>query len=64
MERTCKAIGSLLTGIGVMLIAYELHRIHNSDDTSRSELYHLRKIDEKFTKLEAKLESSWILNKK
>jgi len=68
MSRFFITVGTLLTGIAAVVIAYELHELNVNSKKTIEEIANedksaLRVIDEKVSMILGKFDSSWVLDK-
>jgi hypothetical protein len=68
MSRFLTTVGTLLTGVGAVIIAYELHELNVNSKKTIEEIANedksaLRALDEKVSMILGKFDSSWVLDR-
>lgn len=68
MSRFLTTVGTLLTGIAAVVIAYELHELNINTKKTIEEIANedksaLRALDEKVSMILGKFDSSWVLDR-
>ena len=68
MSRFLTTVGTLLTGIAAVVIAYELHELNVNSKKTIEEIANedksaLRALDEKVSMILGKFDSSWVLDR-
>jgi hypothetical protein len=68
MSRFLTTVGTLLTGVAAVIIAYELHELNVNSKKTIEEIANedksaLRALDEKVSMILGKFDSSWVLDR-
>ena len=68
MSRFFTTVGTLLTGVAAVVIAYELHELNANSKKTIEEIANedktaLRALDEKLSMVLGKFDSSWVLER-
>jgi hypothetical protein len=68
MSRFLTTVGTLLTGVAAVIIAYELHELNVNSKRTIEEIANedksaLRALDEKVSMILGKFDSSWVLDR-